>query len=187
MYFGIMLTAMVTPFKDDMSVDFEKVPVLVDKLIAEQCDGIVVCGSTGESSTLTHDEEFELFRLVKEVADGRVKVIAGTGSNNTAQAISSTKKAEKIGVDGALLVVPYYNKPPQEGLYRHYKAIAESSELPLILYNIPGRSVINMTPETTARLFDTEHRGDEGGLRQPRPDFRGAGPDRPRVPDLQRR
>lgn len=154
MRFGRLLTAMVTPFKTDLSVDFERVPQLVEKLIAEGSDGLVVCGTTGEASTLTHEEEFELFRLVKDVVAGRISVVAGTGSNSTKQAIKSTTKAEEIGVDGALLVTPYYNKPTQEGLYQHYRAVAKSTSLPLILYNIPGRCVINMTPATTARLAE---------------------------------
>lgn len=154
MRFGRLLTAMVTPFRADLSVDFERVPALVEKLISEGSDGLVVCGTTGEASTLVHEEEFELFRLVKDVSAGRISVIAGTGSNSTAQAVRSTEKAEEIGVDGALLVTPYYNKPTQDGLYQHFSAVAKATSLPLILYNIPGRCVINMTASTTAKLAE---------------------------------
>ena len=113
---------------------------------------LVVAGTTGESPTLTTEEKVELFKFVVEVVDGRVPVIAGTGSNNTRASINLTNLAEKTGVDGIMLVVPYYNKPSQEGLYQHFKAIAESTSLPVMLYNIPGRSVVNMSVETIVRL-----------------------------------
>ena len=113
---------------------------------------LVVAGTTGESPTLTTEEKVELFKFVVEVVDGRVPVIAGTGSNNTRASINLTNLAEKTGVDGIMLVVPYYNKPSQEGLYQHFKAIAESTSLPIMLYNIPGRSVVNMSVETVVRL-----------------------------------
>ncbi|MBU0574010.1 MAG: 4-hydroxy-tetrahydrodipicolinate synthase [Candidatus Margulisbacteria bacterium] len=150
--FGNLLTAMVTPFKEDLSVDYKKAEELAKYLVENGSEGIVVHGTTGESPTLTHEEEYELYRVVKKAVGGKAKVIAGTGSNSTATSIKSTQEAEKIGVDGAMIVVPYYNKPSQEGLYRHFSAIAENTSLPLIIYNIPGRTGINMTPETVARL-----------------------------------
>jgi len=152
MNFGQILTAMVTPFDQNGEIDFNVTRTLVNHLIANGSDGLVVSGTTGESPTLTTEEKVELFKFVVEVVDGRVPVIAGTGSNNTRASISLTRLAEKAGVDGILLVVPYYNKPSQEGLYQHFKAIAGSTALPVMLYNIPGRSVINMSVETIVRL-----------------------------------
>lgn len=149
---GKVLTAMVTPFKADMSVDWERVEELADYLVSNGSEGLVVHGTTGESPTLTHEEEYELYRVVKKAVGGRCKVIAGTGSNSTETTIKSSKEAEKIGVDALMVVVPYYNKPSQEGMYQHYKAVSESTSLPIIIYNIPGRTGINMTPETTARI-----------------------------------
>jgi len=150
--FGRILTAMVTPFKKDMSVDYKKAADLAVKLLSEGSDGLVLHGTTGESPTLTHDEEYELYKVVKDAIKGKGSIVAGTGSNSTATTIKSTKKAEEIGVDGAMIVVPYYNKPPQEGLYQHFKAVADNTKLPLIIYNIPGRTGKNMEPETVARL-----------------------------------
>lgn len=152
MKFGQVLTAMVTPFDQNGEVDFNAAQNLVNYLIANGTDGIVVAGTTGESPTLTAEEKIALFKLVVETAGGRVPVIAGTGSNNTRASINLTKQAEKTGVDGIMLVVPYYNKPSQEGLYQHFKAIAESTSLPVMLYNIPGRSVVNMAVDTVVRL-----------------------------------
>ncbi|HJV46684.1 MAG TPA: 4-hydroxy-tetrahydrodipicolinate synthase [Bacillota bacterium] len=152
--FGRLLTAMVTPFNEELEVDFDKASHLVDHLINTGTDTIVVCGTTGESPTLSNDEKVALFKHVVGVAAGRAKVIAGTGSNNTKASIELTKKAEAVGVDGTLLVVPYYNKPSQEGLYQHFKAIAESTKLPGMLYNIPGRSAVNMSVETILRLSE---------------------------------
>ena len=152
MNFGQILTAMVTPFDQNGEVDFNATRNLVNHLIANGTDGLVVAGTTGESPTLTTEEKVELFKFVVDEVNGRVPVIAGTGSNNTRESISLTNLAEKTGVDGILLVVPYYNKPSQEGLYQHFKAIAESTTLPAMLYNIPGRSVINMSVETIVRL-----------------------------------
>jgi len=149
---GRVLTAMVTPFKDDLSVDYKKAAELAKYLIENGSDGLVIHGTTGESPTLTHEEEYELYRVVKKAIKGKAKLIAGTGSNSTATSIKSTKEAEKIGVDAAMIVVPYYNKPSQEGLYQHYKAVARSTKLPIIIYNIPGRTGINMLPVTVARL-----------------------------------
>lgn len=152
MNFGQILTAMVTPFDQNGEVDFNATRNLINHLIANGTDGLVVAGTTGESPTLTTEEKVELFKFVVDEVNGRVPVIAGTGSNNTRASISLTSLAEKTGVDGILLVVPYYNKPSQEGLYQHFKAIAESTTLPAMLYNIPGRSVINMSVETIVRL-----------------------------------
>jgi 4-hydroxy-tetrahydrodipicolinate synthase len=149
---GKVLTAMVTPFKADMSIDWKRVEELADFLVANGSEGLVVHGTTGESPTLTHEEEYELYRVVKKAVGSRCKIIAGTGSNSTETSIKSSKEAEKIGVDGLMLVVPYYNKPSQEGLFQHFKTVAENVSLPIIMYNIPGRTGINMTPETTARL-----------------------------------
>jgi 4-hydroxy-tetrahydrodipicolinate synthase len=149
---GNVLTAMVTPFKKDLSVDYAMAEKLAVYLAKNGSDGIVVHGTTGESPTLTHEEEFELYKVVLRAVKGKAKVIAGTGSNSTATTIAMTKKAEKLGVDGAMIVVPYYNKPSQEGLLAHFKAVAQATRLPLIIYNIPGRTGINMLPETVAKL-----------------------------------
>jgi 4-hydroxy-tetrahydrodipicolinate synthase len=151
--FGKVMTAMVTPFKADLSVDYKKAEELAIYLAQNGSDSIVVHGTTGESPTLTHEEEYELYRTVKAALKGTsCVVIAGTGSNSTATTINSTKQAEKIGCDGAMIVVPYYNKPSAEGLYQHFKAVADNTGLPLIIYNIPGRTGINMMPETLARV-----------------------------------
>jgi 4-hydroxy-tetrahydrodipicolinate synthase len=127
------------------------------KLVAEGSDAIVAHGTTGESPTLTHEEEYELYRVLSKVLRGKAKLIAGTGSNSTATAIASTRKAETIGVDGALLVVPYYNKPSQDGMIAHFKAVAENTGLPLMIYNIPGRTGVNMLPETLAQLVQVRN------------------------------
>jgi 4-hydroxy-tetrahydrodipicolinate synthase len=152
MNFGQVLTAMVTPFDQNGEVDFNATRILVDYLIENGTDGIVVAGTTGESPTLTTEEKVALFKFVVDAVNGRVPVIAGTGSNNTRASISLTKLAEETGVDGIMLVAPYYNKPSQEGMYQHFKAIAESTPLPIMLYNIPGRSVVNLSVETIVRL-----------------------------------
>lgn len=152
MNFGQVLTAMVTPFDQDGEIDFNATKTLVDHLIANGTDGLVVCGTTGESPTLTTEEKVELFKFVVDVVDGRIPVIAGTGSNNTRASISLTKLAQSAGVDGIMLVTPYYNKPSQEGMYQHFEAIAASTSLPVMLYNIPGRSVVNLSVETIVRL-----------------------------------
>lgn len=149
---GQVITAMVTPFDKKLRVDYEKAVDLALRLVNSGSDGLLLAGTTGESPTLTHEEEFKLFKAVKEAVGKRASVIAGTGSNSTQTAIDSTVKAEKIGVDACLLVAPYYNKPPQEGLYQHYKKIAESTCLPVIIYNIPGRTGVNILPDTVARL-----------------------------------
>ncbi len=152
MNFGQVLTAMVTPFDQNGDVDFNATRTLVNYLIENGTDGIVVAGTTGESPTLTTEEKVALFKLVVDAVNRRVPVIAGTGSNNTRASISLTKQAEEAGVDGIMLVAPYYNKPSQEGLFQHFKAIADTTPLPIMLYNIPGRSVVNMSAETIVRL-----------------------------------
>lgn len=152
MDFGRILTAMVTPFDNELEVDYLKAEDLAKHLVANGSDGIVVAGTTGESPTLSKKEKYKLFEVVKGAVGDKNKVIAGTGSNNTRDTIEMTKEAEAIGVDGVMLVVPYYNKPCQEGLYAHFKAVAESTSLPIMLYNIPGRSVVNLTPDTVAKL-----------------------------------
>jgi 4-hydroxy-tetrahydrodipicolinate synthase len=154
MNFGQVLTAMVTPFDQHGEVDFNAARTLVNYLIENGTDGLVVAGTTGESPTLTTEEKIALFKFVVEVSAGRVPVIAGTGSNNTRASISLTKLAEEVGVDGIMLVTPYYNKPSQEGMFQHFKAIAETTSLPVMLYNIPGRSVVNMSVETVVRLSE---------------------------------
>ncbi len=147
--FGPLVTAMATPFDSSGDVDYKEAIRLAHYLIDNGTDMIVLAGTTGESPTLTHDEEFRLFEVIKKE---NIKVMAGTGSNSTATAIQSTREAEKLGVDAILQVVPYYNKPSQEGIYQHFKAVAESTSLPIMLYNIPGRTSKNMEPETVARL-----------------------------------
>lgn len=147
------MTAMVTPFWEDGSINYAEAERLAAHLAANGSDTLVVCGTTGESPTLTWDEEHELFKVVQQAVAGKAKVIAGTGSNSTQEAIAATQKAAKLGVDGSLQVVPYYNKPPQEGLYQHFLAIASAcADLPIVLYNIPGRTGQNLQPETVARL-----------------------------------
>lgn len=145
------LVAIVTPFRKG-KLDERAFGDLIEWQIANGTNGIVPCGTTGESATLTHDEHHRVVRLTVEVANRRVPVIAGTGSNSTDEAISLTRHAKEDGADGALLITPYYNKPTQEGLYRHYKAVAEAADIPQVLYNIPGRTGVNMLPSTVARL-----------------------------------
>ncbi len=150
--FGRMLTAMVTPFDENLEVNYAMAEKLAMHLLEQGNDGIVVNGTTGESPTLTDEEKIGMFRTVKNAVGDKAVVIAGTGTNNTRHSIELTKKAEECGVDGIMLVVPYYNKPSQEGMYQHFKAIANATKLPIILYNIPGRSGSNLLPETVARL-----------------------------------
>jgi 4-hydroxy-tetrahydrodipicolinate synthase len=153
--FGRVLTAMLTPFREDGSVNFEVAEQLAAHLAANGTDTLVVCGTTGESPTLKWDEEYQLFQVVQKAVVGKAKVIAGTGSNCTEEAISATQKAAKLGLDGSLQVVPYHNKPPQSGLYQHFQAIAKSCpDIPLVLYNVPGRTGQNLQPETVARLAE---------------------------------
>ncbi len=143
---------MVTPFDERGEVDYGQAKKLASALLRSGSDGVVVVGTTGESPTLIRDEELHLFAEVKSAVGKRGAVIAGTGSNSTAEALEATKEAEKIGVDACLLVVPYYNKPTQEGLYQHFKTIAQSTSLPCILYNVPSRTVTNLSAETAIRL-----------------------------------
>ncbi len=150
------LVALVTPFAEG-EVDFETLRELVNFQIKSGIDGIVPVGTTGESPTLTHDEHQEIIKVVVEEVDGRVPVIAGAGSNSTAEAIDYTKYAKEIGADATLQVAPYYNKPTQEGLYQHFATIAREVDLPMILYNIPGRCVVNIEPRTIAKLAEVEN------------------------------
>ncbi|HHP7230102.1 MAG TPA: 4-hydroxy-tetrahydrodipicolinate synthase [Xenococcaceae cyanobacterium] len=153
--FGKVIAAMVTPFAQDGSVNYAVAEKLAIHLVDNGNDGLVVCGTTGESPSLTWEEEYELFRVVKQAVGERAKIIAGTGSNSTTEAIAATQEAAKLGLDGSLQVVPYYNKPPQAGLYAHFKAIAEACpELPMMLYNIPGRTSCNLEAETVAKLAE---------------------------------
>jgi 4-hydroxy-tetrahydrodipicolinate synthase len=154
---GRLITAMVTPFKEDGAVDYEQAKKLALALLNSGSDGLVVVGTTGESPTLLRDEELRLFTEIKSVVGDKGSVIAGTGSNSTREAIEATKAAEKIGVDACLLVVPYYNKPTQDGLYRHFKSIAESTSLPCILYNVPSRTITSLSSDTVIKLSKIEN------------------------------
>ncbi len=149
---GRLITAMVTPFKEDGAVDYDQAKRLALGLLNSGSEGIVVVGTTGESPTLLRKEELKLFADIKSAIGERGSVIAGTGSNSTAEAIAATKAAEQTGVDACLLVVPYYNKPTQDNLYRHFKAIAQSTSLPCIPYNVPSRTVVSLSAETVIRL-----------------------------------
>lgn len=152
--FGKISTAMVTPFDKNGNIDFAKTSQLVNFLIKNGSDSLVVAGTTGESPTLTSEEKIALFKHVVSEVNGRVPVIAGTGSNNTKASINLTKKAEAAGVDAVMLVAPYYNKPNQEGLYLHFKTIAEATELPVMIYNVPGRTAVSISPDTIVRLAE---------------------------------
>lgn len=154
MNFGQILTAMVTPFDHNEDIDFPATRNLINYLISNGTQGLVVSGTTGESPTLTDEEKVQLFKFTVEVVNGRVPVIAGTGSYSTKASINLTKQATDAGVDGIMLVVPYYNKPSQEGLYQHFQTIAATTSLPIMLYNIPGRSVVNMSLDTVIRLSE---------------------------------
>lgn len=157
MDFGRVITAMVTPFDEDLKVDYKAFENLVDYLIENGSDALVVTGTTGESPTLTDEEKLTLYRLAKEVANNRAAIIAGTGSYDTRHSIELSLKAQEIGVDGLLLVSPYYNKPTQEGLYQHFKMIAESVDIPVMLYNVPGRTAVTIEPETLMRLSEVKN------------------------------
>ncbi len=150
--FGRMLTAMVTPFTSEDTLDLDRAQGLAVRLLGQGSDGLIVCGTTGESPTVYYDQKMDLFRAVLDAIDGRAPVIANAGDNCTADSVAFARKVVSLGVDGIMAVVPYYNKPPQEGLYLHFRSIAEAVDVPVILYNIPGRSVINMSAETTLRL-----------------------------------
>ncbi|WP_100399306.1 4-hydroxy-tetrahydrodipicolinate synthase [Bacillus sp. FJAT-44742] len=149
---GRLLTAMVTPFNSDGAIEWAAVDDLVEYLIAHNTEGLVVAGTTGESPTLSTEEKLALFKRVKEAAGGRVPVIAGTGTNDTAYSAELTQKASSLGVDGIMAVTPYYNKPTQEGMYHHFKAIAESTSLPVMIYNIPGRCIVDLHSTTLLKL-----------------------------------
>lgn len=155
--FGRLVTAMVTPFDDQLQLDLNKTEKLIDHLLANGTDALVVNGTTGESPTLTHDEKLTLFRHVVQYTRGKCAVIAGTGSFDTRTTIEFTKEAEKTGVDAIMLVAPYYNRPSQEGLYQHFRAAAEATKLPVMLYNVPGRTAVNMSAETTIRLAQIDN------------------------------
>lgn len=152
MVFGRVGTAMVTPFDTNGNIDFDKATELVNYLLDNGTDSLIVAGTTGESPTLSSEEKVALYRHVVEVVNGRVPVVAGTGSNNTRASIELTKKAEQAGVNAIMLVAPYYNKPDQDGLYEHFKAIANETNLPVMLYNIPGRCSINIAVDTIVKL-----------------------------------
>jgi 4-hydroxy-tetrahydrodipicolinate synthase len=151
---GEVLTAVVTPFKPDGTIDFERFRELAQYLVESGSDGLVVAGTTGESPTLTDDERLELFRVAVDTLSGRASVVAGTGTYSTAHSVHLTREAHELGVDGLLVVTPYYNKPPARGIVEHFRAIADVSDRPIIVYNIPGRVVINIEPETIVELAE---------------------------------
>lgn len=150
--FGTMIPAMVTPFDKDGELDLDQAQKLAERLAEGGANGLVINGTTGESPTVFYPQKMKLFSAVVEAVGGKVPIVANVGDNCTADTVDFARNVEKLGVDGLMLVVPYYNKPPQEGLYRHFRTIAESVDKPVIMYNIPGRCVINMTAETTLRL-----------------------------------
>ncbi|MGI6452035.1 MAG: 4-hydroxy-tetrahydrodipicolinate synthase [Syntrophomonadaceae bacterium] len=152
-----LFTAMVTPFDDQGEVDYQKAGDLAVYLTENGSDGIVVCGTTGESPVLTNDEKLKLFAVVKERVGDKAQVIANTGSYNTKASIEMSIKAQNLGVDGLMAITPYYNKPSQEGLYLHFKAIADAVSLPIMIYNVPGRTGVNLLPETLARLAEIKN------------------------------
>jgi len=148
--------AIVTPFKDG-NLDLDAYGELIDWQIAEGTHGIVPCGTTGESATLSHEEHKQVVEYAVKRVDGRVPVIAGTGSNSTDETIMLTRHAKEAGADAALIITPYYNKPSQEGLYRHFKAVADDVDIPIVMYNVPGRTAVNMAPETVARCAELKN------------------------------
>jgi 4-hydroxy-tetrahydrodipicolinate synthase len=154
---GRLITAMVTPFDTEGKVDYKQAEKLALALIKSGSDGLVLSGTTGESPTLTHKEELKLYAVIKKAVGKRASIIAGTGSNSTAEAVEATQAAEKAGVDACLLVAPYYNKPTQDGLYLHFKTIAQNTKLPCILYNVPSRTVISIASETVIKLSQIEN------------------------------
>jgi 4-hydroxy-tetrahydrodipicolinate synthase len=178
--FGRVVTAMVTPFTGDGAVDYARARALAVALIESGSDALVVCGTTGEAPTLTREEKLRLVREVREALAGRGQVIAGTGTYSTAESVELSREAERAGADGLLLVVPYYNKPTQEGLYRHFRAIAEAVSIPCVLYNVPSRTVANLTAETTIRLSEVPNivgvKEASGDLEQIGRIIRGAAP-----------
>jgi 4-hydroxy-tetrahydrodipicolinate synthase len=154
--FGGSIVAIVTPFKNG-KVDEKAFGDLIEWHMSSGTDAIVPCGTTGESATLEYEEHYRVIEIAVETVNKRVPVIAGTGANSTDETVMITKKAKKLGADAALLVAPYYNKPTQEGLYRHYKAVAEAVKMPLVLYNVPGRTAVNILPPTVARLAELKN------------------------------
>ncbi|HHT72709.1 MAG TPA: 4-hydroxy-tetrahydrodipicolinate synthase [Firmicutes bacterium] len=154
---GQVITAMITPMEQDGKVSYEQAIRLAKRLAENGSDGVVLSGTTGESPTLSFDEKVKLFTSITDSVGGELEIIAGTGSNNTAESIALTQAAETAGVDGIMLVTPYYNRPSQEGLYQHFKTIAENCSLPIMLYNVPGRTGVNLLPETVARLAEVEN------------------------------
>lgn len=156
-YFGEILTAMVTPFDQRGQIDWVALAGLIEHLLKNGTDTLVVTGSTGEAATLSSDEKEAIYHYVVQRVGGRAKIIAGTGTNDTAETIELTQRAEKAGVHGIMLVAPYYNKPPQNALYAHFRAVANSSSLPMVIYNVPGRTACNILPETIARLAEIDN------------------------------
>lgn len=152
-----LFTAMVTPFDENLEVNYDKAVALAKHLIANGSDGLVISGTTGEAPVLSMDEKVQLFHTVKQAVGSEVEIWAGTGSYNTRESIELSRRAEENGVDGLLLVCPYYNKPSQEGLYKHFKAIAESVSIPVMLYNIPGRTGVNLQAETVVKLASVDN------------------------------
>jgi 4-hydroxy-tetrahydrodipicolinate synthase len=153
---GNVLTAIVTPFREDGAVDFDAFQALARHLVENGSDGLVVAGTTGEASTLSDEEQLDVIRAAVEAVGEHATVVAGTGTNDTAHSVQLTERASRLGIDGVLVVTPYYNKPPQRGIVAHYEAVAAASELPVVVYNIPGRVVINIEPETMTRLAEIE-------------------------------
>ncbi|GAH25347.1 unnamed protein product, partial [marine sediment metagenome] len=154
---GDLFTAMVTPFNDDYSLNLDMAKFLAKKLIKEGSDGIIVCGTTGESPTLTRKEKCKMFEAVNEAVGDIATVVAGTGTYSTKETVELSKIAQKIGVDGVMLVGPYYNKPPQEGLYQHFKTVSENIDIPILIYNVPSRTSRNIDASTIIRLSDIEN------------------------------
>ena len=155
--FGSLLTAMITPFDHDLKVDYEKVAEIALLLINKTSDGLVITGTTGESPSLTTEEKINIYKAVVDAVGNKAKVIAGTGCNSTRETIEMSCRAEETGVDGLMLVTPYYNKPTQDGLFRHFKGVAEAVSLPLMLYNVPGRTGVNLSAETCLRLAEIDN------------------------------
>jgi 4-hydroxy-tetrahydrodipicolinate synthase len=154
---GSVITAMVTPFRPDGAVDFERFRELATHLVENGSDGLVVCGTTGESPTLSDAEKLDLFRVAVDEVGGRAKLIAGTGTYDTAHSAALTREATALGVDAILIVAPYYNKPPQRAIVRHFEEIASATDLPIVAYNIPGRVVVNIEPATIERLAEIDN------------------------------
>jgi len=154
---GRLITAMITPFDDEGNVNYEEAKRLASSLVEAGCDGFVITGTTGESPTLSAGEKLRLYAEIKQAVGSQISVVAGTTDNNTGESIELSKEAEKLGVDGLLLTVPAYNKPPQEGLYEHFRSIAESVNIPCVLYNVPSRTSLNMTSATTVRLSNIDN------------------------------